>query len=203
MLRWTVSLAVLVAMLVSSTELMAQRRQPLRNFARQIGARWSSGYQYQNPGWQTDYYSPWSDINTPSGQIQDGIIIENSPTNATPQQPGQIDNAASRLLRQPSQINSGIRSQQSIQQSQPPINTPYSTQTQIRPGSSIDRTISDNQRINQYLTPYHQPRATNSSIQIPNGGEFNSTPSRSINNGSWNSRYNQQFESSRPFRSGT
>ncbi|MGI9519545.1 MAG: hypothetical protein ACR2NP_21010 [Pirellulaceae bacterium] len=203
MLRWTVSLAVLVAMLVSSTELMAQRRQPLRNMARQIGVRWSAGYQTQNPGWQTDYYSPWSDINTSGQHFQNGTIIEgNAPVQIAPEQP--IDNSATRLLRQPAPINSGIRTPQPIQ-ANPPIYSPYSTESRIQPNSGIDRTISDNQRINQHLTPYHRAPATNSSIQIPSGGQFDRIPNSGQFNRSipQNQNWNEQFDTSRPFRPGT
>ena len=168
MLRWTVSLAVLAAMLVSSTELMAQRRQPLRNIARQIGVRWSAGYHWQNPGHDSSYYSPWSEVNTPSYGA-DGSIIQPAQApaqNAQPTPPSE--NSASYLLNR-----SG---QQGINR--------YQTADQGRHGNSA--TISDNEIINRHLQPFHRPPAEDPIKINQGGGNFKATPSQiPANNTGW------------------
>lgn len=197
MLRWTVSLAVLVAMLAATTELEAQRRAPIRNMIRSIGHGWGTGNHWQNPGYDTGYYSPeqnWQ-IQGANGIIPDGQIIQPPVNGQSPSiQPQIQDNSASRLLNQQPyspnyQINRGIQI------------TPYQTiqNPQIRqPGTT--GTINDQTRINQSLKPYHSERSK-SAIPINNGGgEFQITPSRiPAGNTHWNSQYNQQFKNSQPF----
>jgi hypothetical protein len=65
MTRLTIALVAAVATLATCSELTAQRRTPLRNFARNLGTGWGSGYHVRNPGPAVDYYSAWSDANTP------------------------------------------------------------------------------------------------------------------------------------------
>ena len=210
MLRWTVSLAVLVAMMVSSTELMAQRRQPLRNLARQIGVRWSPGIHWQSPGHDSSNYSAWSDHNTPNqnwqnadGHMNDGqwiqgegeiiqspgATIQAAPAQVNPQpskeQGEQGENSATRLLHQPGdQANWNTR----------PQNTSFGiSPNAIQQGNQFKATAQDNLQINRYLKPYHQSAPTTTPIKVPNGGgQFQIAPSQLPNeNVNWNTRTNQ------------
>jgi len=61
MLRWTVCFAVVAAMFATTTQVEAQRRAPLRNLFRNIGAGWGAGNHWQNPGHNTGYYNPHGD----------------------------------------------------------------------------------------------------------------------------------------------
>ncbi len=157
MLRFTVTLAVLVATLGTSTEVMAERRSPVRNFARQIGFRWGAGNHVRNPGPDSGYYSPWSETNTPDHQSpRDPNSIPQDQLN-----PGQgsyfddpsidevpgIENSATRLFRQPpasgTRYQSGIQSQIRIE--------PESPASQIQ---SIDAIWQQNLQYNQRMQPY-------------------------------------------------
>ena len=77
MLRWSVCFGVFIVLMATSSDVMAQRRQPLRNLTRQIGVRWGTGFHWANPGPNVNYYSPYSDINTPSNNYQ-GTSTPNS-----------------------------------------------------------------------------------------------------------------------------
>ncbi len=188
MLRWSVSLGVLVALMASSNDLMAQRRQPLRNLARQIGALWGPGHHWQNPGPNIDYYMPYSETNTPQS--------------ITPGQPGIGQDI---IINSQPGINQTIRSQNST--IQPPVNSatqllrqPGVTQTAPAPGTRpiiTQPAINQNTRINQQLQPYHQPAIPSRNLSIPSepANERPSwQPTTNAPSNQWNSRYGDYFD---------
>ena len=166
MLRWTFSLALMATLFLSTTELQAQRRTPLRNMVRQLGHGWSSGYHAQTPGHDSSYYSPWSEQNLWQGDRP----LANPPANQpTPVPPATIDedNAAYRIL--PRSTASGPRQV---------IRNPH-FQTGSSSRNPAVRSIDDASWINQHLQPYHLPKANTQAVEINHGGDFRISPESS------------------------
>ena len=186
-LRWTVSLTLLVAMLATTAELQGQKRAPVRNLIRNIGVGWGTGHHRQTPGHNSSYYSAWSQENSISnnGQINNNGDIPTIRSQPTPARMAPIieDNSASRILNQPPSI--------SIQHQiirDPHIRNP-----------DANSLLNEQIRINQHLKPYHSGMMNPSAIQIDQGGHFQIESSQTpANNARWNSQYESQFENSRP-----
>jgi hypothetical protein len=168
MLRLSLVLAVMVATLATGSDLMAQRRAPLRNFARQIGIQWGAGYHFHNPGPITDYYSSWSETNQP---------IQNTPTNAnttigedgyfdagdqapvyqnqfqnTIQSPNQIQNQNQNSIIQPGHNPNAIPQNTGIQNNWNPSTGIYNPQSTGNPNYSNGQNF-----INPIQNPNIQP----------------------------------------------
>ena len=194
MLRLTVSLTVLIAVVATCSEVMAQRRAPLRNLARQIGVRWSAGYHNYNPGPATDYYSPWSSTNQPSSQTitpgNDSYFNNGQPTPAIQPQiqdataPADPENSAIRILNQPANRN--------WNQAAP------GNQTNNAWPNSNSTNWQNNQRINQQLQPWRNSGSSTTT------GQSISIPEQGVSSGNqWDTRYNREFEQSQPFIPGS
>jgi hypothetical protein len=220
MLRLTVTVAMLFATLATSNELMAQRRAPLRNFARQLGARWGTGFHNENPGPFSNYYSPWSQANTPTDFGQDASPDANSvlnqesyfdgpnPGQSTVQPPvvaPESNNADPSTGEQPADGNSATWLQRQIpsansryQPAQPTIKLAPGYHPGNNPISNQtnDSAYQDNLLLNRQLQPY----------QNTGHLKINNLPAKNLNGqtqtptqNTWGSQYNQQFEQSQPF----
>ena len=208
MLRWTISLSVAVIFFASTADLMAQRRTPIRNLLRSVGAGWSAGYHHRNPGWDTNYYNPYSPTHNSyiDGQFSDGQIIDGqyfpqnsintiqpqtAPVQPQPQPPtpetpadAEPDNSAMRLLNQPGQTTGSY-----------PIQHPTTNQ-------QITNQQITNQQINRYLKPYHQNTSAGG-VPMNHGGNFQITPTQTpgqipSGNTGWETRYSQPYQGYTP-----
>jgi hypothetical protein len=188
MWRWTISLSLLVTLLATTSELEAQRRAPLRNLIRSFGVGWGTGQQWQNPGYDSSYYSPWSPRNTPQ---HSGQIIEGQDLSTTPQSDTIFtndSNSATRLLDEQTSIN-----RQHI------IRNPH-FQSETTSILGQPQQIIDPDRVNDYLRPYHAPKTRGTGIEIDHGGEFQIRPDQTpASNTGWDRTYQRQFENSQPF----
>ncbi len=178
MTHLTITLVALVAVLATSNELSAQRRTPLRNFARSIGGGWGAGNHARNPGPIIDYYSPWSQANTPAGpySTQEAEGRSSGDVYSYPndlQNNGQVrENNASTIRLAPD--NRSIQRRESESSS-------------FSIDSTSDTTFQTNQQINQYMQPWQNP--TTPSTPSINGQprfDFNDNDSQSRIRGSGN-----------------
>ena len=182
MLRWSVSFGVLIVLMATSSDVLAQRRQPLRNLSRQIGERWGTGLHWANPGHSHDYYSPYSEINTPTNRYHQGTMTPNShPQN------GQIIHSHDRII--PKRIQSNTDTSTQIY-NQPGIwQTDSATRNQ--PYISDPSAINSNYQINKHLKPYHQNTKSEGNFWIR--PESTWKPAETTPSHGWNTNYGRHF----------
>ena len=170
MIRWTICLAAIAAVFASTNELEAQRKAPLRNMIRNMGHGWSGGNHFRNPGYNTSYYTPWSDHNPTSQQTNEQPTlapVNNAGQTVTPYTPGQ------------NSIWNPQRNDPKVQ----PIKTQVPNQSWSSVLGDLDNSPKNGFTPNR-LQPYTTPKPNPNAIQLKHGGNFK-VPGQSIE---WKSR---------------